>query len=291
MKKAIWVTSSAVAAAVAVAAVVVGKCWNGRDTDESRRQVRRETLKAMRAVPPDGVVRALEDLRSTKSLHTWFVTDSPWKFWGLRAGFLAKVPYDFIARLAEDQFIRFAGNGSDVKPDAAVLKGLLEFSGRLLPQCGQAAANSLRERRLDGYFLTGDFDGAIAILENGGVPGKSPAWCKGTASKLRAHKAMDAGDRKEAVARLLEFVGFMKSDEQKDFEECDPTTGILYSREWVLARNLMRCSKMTAELGDAAKAGEYKAEAAKCFATALEKAKDDEKSLASLKEEMKSAGL
>ena len=52
----------------------------------------------------------------------------------------------------------------------------------------------------------------------------------------------------------------------------------------------MRCAKMTRELGDAAQADAYLAEAKRFFATAHEKAKDDQKSLDTLRAEMKEAG-
>ena len=122
------------------------------------------------------------------------------------------------------------------------------------------------------------------------MPKRSPGWCKGTAAKLRAHKAMEAGDKKEALKQLLAFGAFMLSDEQKDFEDCDPTTGIVYSRDWVVARNYMRCAKMSRDLGDARQADAYLADAKRYFATAHEKAKDDQKSLDTLRAEMKEAG-
>ena len=239
----------------------------------------------------------LEKLAGETAFHTWFVpaadgSASPWRLWTLRCGMLTAVPYDYIGQLTEDQFIRFAGDGGAKPADAARLKELLAFSDRLLKRnvLSEPAANALRERRLDGFFLSGDFDGAIAYLEGEGVPKRSPGWCRGTAAKLRAHKAMAAGDKKEAVKQLLAFGAFMLSDEQKDFEDCDPTTGIVYSRDWVVARNYMRCAKMTRELGDAAQADAYLAEAKRFFATAHEKAKDDQKSLDTLRAEMKEAG-
>ena len=63
---------------------------------------------------------------------------------------------------------------------------------------------------------------------------------------------MDAKDHKEAIKQLQGFIDFMLSDEQKDFEDCDPTSGIFYSREWVVARNYMRCFNMATEMKDAA---------------------------------------
>ncbi len=281
-----------------LAAGVVSWAWNNRDTAETRRAARKEVSKELRACKPEAVLPFLEKLLAEKSFHTWFTANKdgktcPWCFWTLRCGSLTRVPHDYIGQLTEDQFIRFAGDG-DAKPaDVKRLKELLAFSDKLVKMnvLSEAAANALKERRLDGFFLSGDFDGAIAYLEGEGVPKRSPAWCKGTAAKLRAHKAMEAGDKKEAIKQLLVFGEFMLSDEQKDFEDCDPTTGIVYSREWVVARNLMRCSKMSREIDDAANADKYLADAKKHFATALEKAKDDKKSLETLQAEIKADNL
>lgn len=282
-------------------AAFVGCAWHVRDTLESRRAARRETSRDLRACKPEAVLPFLENLVSEKTFRTWFVPDadgkeSPWRFWSLRCGFLTRVPYDYIGQLTEDQIIRFAGDCASVPADVARQKELIAFSERLLKSgvLTTPAANALKKRRLDGYFLSNDYDGAIEylkVLEKDGTPECTPAWCRGTTAKLRAHKAMEAKDFREAVKQLLVFGDFMLSDEQKDFEDCDPTTGIVYSREWVVARNYLRCSKMSRELGDAANADTYLAEAKKYFKTALEKAKEDQKSLESLQAEMKSANL
>lgn len=282
----------------------VSRAWSMRDTNDTRRAARKEVSKELRACTPEQVLPFLEKLLSEKSLHTWFVAKdgaevSPWRFWTLRYGSLTRVPHDYIGQLVEDQFIRFAGDGGAKLADVKVLKGLIAFSDKLLKMnvLSNSASAALKERRLDGFFLANDFDGAIACLESEGVPNRSPAWCKGTAAKLRAHKAMSAGDKmtaddkKEAIKQLLIFGDFMLSEEQKDFEDCDPTTGIVYSREWVAARNFMRCSKMSRELNDATAADKYFAEAKKYFAPALEKAKDDKKSLDALKAEMAENGI
>ena len=299
-RKAVLVAASASTAALVLLAVagLVAGAWSMRDTNESRRAARREASKALRECAPEAVLPFLEKLVAEKSFHTWFVpaadgTASPWRFWTLRCGSLTRVPYDSVGQLTEDQFIRFAGDGGAKPADVARLQELLAFSEKLVKSgvLTTPAANALKERRLDGYFLSNDFDGAIRYLETEGAPNRTPAWCTGTAAKLRAHKAMAAGDKKEAVKQLLVFGDFMLSDEQKDFEDCDPTTGIVYSRDWVVARNYMRCSKMSRELGDAANADKYLAEAKKYFATALEKAKDDKKSLETLQAEMKSDNL
>lgn len=291
---------SAGLAALALALLAGGAvswAWSRRDTPASRRAARKATAGALRACAPEAVRPFLERLASETALRTWFApaadgSTSPWRVWTLRAGFLTAVPFDAIGQFTEDQFIRFAGDGGAKPPDAARLRELLDFSRHLLARdvLSEAAANALRERRLDGFFLSGDFDGAIACLEGEGVPSRSPGWCRGTAAKLRAHKAMEAGDAREALRQFRAFGAFMLSDEQKDFEDCDPTTGIVYSRDWIVARNDVRCAKLAREIGDAAQADACLADARTRFAAAHEKAKDDRKSLDALRAEMKDAG-
>lgn len=273
-------------------------CWKMRDTDAARRQARKDVARELRACPSEGVLPYLWNLTTNLSLHVSFLAEkeadsSPWAFWTLRLANLPRVSYDYIGQLTEDQFIRFAGDGAGRAADAPRLKDLLAFSDDLLKRAvlSASAAASLRERRLDGFFLVGDYAGAIALLEGGGIANRSPAWCKGTAAKLRAHQALDGGDKKEAIRQFLAFGEFMLSDEQKDFEDCDPTTGLLYSRDWVVARNFLRCANLSKETGDAAAANKYRNLAKTHFATAREKAKDDRKSLEALEAEMKSAGL
>ena len=283
---------------IVLAAVGVVKwCWENRDTIESRREARKAVSKELRETPPEGVLAKLEKLASEKSLHVWFEKDAegkecPCRFWTLRMASQTRVPYDYIGQLTENQIIRFAGNDKD-KPNVQRIKELLAFSEKLLPLCTKDGAASLTERRLDAFFLVDDYDSAIAMLESGKIKTRTPAWCTGTAAKLRAHKAMAAKDNKEGIQQLLVFINFMLSDEQKDFEDCDPTTGIFYSREWVVARNYMRCFNMATEMGDAAKAAEFKGLAKKNFEIAIKKAteRDDKKSLKPLKEEAKSVGL
>ena len=295
MKKIILTLFVLVVIAGLLGAGAVNWCWKNRDTAEKRRDARKAVAKELREMPAEGVLPYLVDLRDKKSLHVWFEKgaggeECPCRFWTLRAAFQTRVPYDVIGQQTENMIIRFAGNDKN-KPDVKHIKDMIAFSETLLPLCTKDGAISLTERRLDGFFLVGDYDSAISLLESGKITSRTPAWCKGTAAKLRAHKAMDAKNNKEAISQLQVFIDFMLSDEQKDFEDCDPTTGIFYSREWVVARNYMRCFNMATEMKDAAKAAEFKELAKKNFAIALQKAKDDQKSLPILKEEAKSVGL
>ena len=298
MKKSILTLFVFVVIVGLLGAGAVNWCWKNRDTAETRRDARKAVAKELREMPAEGVLPYLVDLRDKKSLHVWFVKgadgeECPCRFWTLRAAFQTRVPYDVIGQQTENMIIRFAGNDGDKPRDASRIKQLIAFSDKLLPLCTKDGFESLTERRLDAFFLVDDYDSAIAMLESGKIKTRTPAWCKGTAAKLRAHKAMAAKDNKEGIQQLLVFIDFMLSDEQKDFEDCDPTTGIFYSREWVVARNYMRCFNMATEMGDAAKAAEFKGLAKKNFEIAIKKAteRDDKKSLQPLKEEAKSVGL
>ena len=296
MKKPILLVVVPVVVIVLFGAGAVNWCWKNRDTAETRREARKAVARELREIPAEGVLPYLKDLRDKKSIHVWFEKgedgqECPCRFWTLRAASQTRVPYDFIGQQAENMIIRFAGNGNEARADVPRLKELIAYTETLLPLCTKEGAAALTERRLDGFFLVGDYDSAIGLLESGKIASRTPAWCKGTAAKLRAHKAMDAKDNKEAIRQLQAFIDFMLSDEQKDFEDCDPTSGIFYSREWVVARNYMRCFNMASEMKDAAKAAEYKELAKKNFSIALKKAKDDQKSLPVLKEEAKSVGL
>ncbi len=283
---------------ILVSACTLSWCWKNRDTKETRKAARKAAAKLVREATPEGVLPALTKLVTEKSRHIWFepkdeTLQSKWKFWTLRWGDLTAVPIDYVGQLTEDQFIRFAGNGKDVPANTKVLKDLLAFSETLLknPDLTKNAAQGLSERRLDGYFLANDFDGAIKLLETEGLPNRTKTWQQATASKLRAHKAMEAKDWTGATTNMLAFIAFMLSDEQKDFEDCDPTTGIVYSRDWVVALNYERCSKFMKDANDAAKSKEYHDLAGKYYTMALDKAKGDESSLKALVEEMKAAGF
>lgn len=273
-------------AIIAVAGGFLGWCWAIRDTPESRRAERRATVKELRQCKNADVLAFFEKLTSEKSFHARFEKSFPW----FQCGFETRVPTDYIAQLIADTFIRLAGTGDESSIDKDNIKKLIAFSDTFMPKCSATSANSILERCLDGYFLVKDYPNAIKILEKG-LANRSPAWCAGTAAKLRFHIAEEAKNWADAEKNLLEFNKFMMSDEQKNFEDCDPTTGIIYSREWVVAKNLLRCAECASKQNAAERVKKYKAEAKALFTTALEKAKDDKKSLEALQKEVKSAAL
>lgn len=288
MKKMTVIAVSAIIAA-AVLAGGVRYLWSIRLTGEMERETSKTVRREFRKAPLDEAAQRLDKLVTEKFFTVRFGNAFPY----ISMAMEPKVRYDFIGLLTEEAFIRLAGDMKSPKADTdRRIKNLIAFSAKLLKSgtLSKSAANSLRERRLDGFFLVNDYDGAIAMLDKG-IDGRSPEWCKSTAAKLRAHKAMESGDKKEAVKQLIVFIDYMLSDEMKDFEDSDPANGVVYSREWVVAKNYMRCATLSGEAGDAKAKADFTEKAKPLYKTALEKAKDDDISIKELQKEMKSYGL
>ena len=254
-----------------------------------RQFARKATVKTFRAICPaqaNDVLPYLQNLADTLTLRLLF----DGKLVSMPKGHTTALPIDLVGQLAEDAFIRLAGPSAPSAENMKHLNALLDFTAKLLPRLSEGAQQSLLDRRLDGFFLTGNYDGAIALLDKG-LPSHTPGWCKGTAAKLRYHHFPANGTSDEALKQLLVFIDFMLSDEQKDFEDCDPTTGIIYSREWVVGKNYLRCRDLARDLKDATLEADYFKKAKDLYATALKKAKDDPKALAELKKEAQAVGL
>ncbi len=254
-----------------------------------RQFVRKAAVKTFRAICPaqaDAVLPYLQNLADTLTLRMQF----DGQLVSLPKGHVTALPVDLVGQLAEDAFIRLAGASAPSPANVKRLNELLAFTDKLMPRLSEGAQQSLLDRRLDGFFLTGNYDGAIALLDKG-LPSHTPGWCKGTAAKLRYHRLEAAGQKDAALKQLLIFIDFMLSDEQKDFEDCDPTTGIIYSREWVVGKNYLRCRDLARDLKDSALEAEYFKKAKELYAVALQKAKDDAKALAELKKEAQAVGL
>ena len=279
--------------AIAVlAAVIAGgyvKLWSMRQSRDQQRATEKQVRKEFRAAPMD---EAAQRLRKLTDEH-FFTVRSADSFPFLKVSSEPRVSYDSIGLLAEEAFIRLASDVKSPKADTdRRIKDLIAYSTYLLglDKLSEVARNSLCERRLDGYFLIGDYDGAVALLDKG-IGGRTPEWCKSTVAKLRAHKAMEAKQNKEAIKQLQIFIDYMLSDAMKDFEDADPANGVVYSREWVAAKNYMRGATLAGEDGDAKGKADFTEKAKPLYKAALEKAKDDKDSLAELQKEMKAYGL
>ena len=279
----------AVAVVAAVVAGVYCKLLGMRQRPEQQRETNKQVRKEFRAAPLDEAAAKLRKLTEER----FFTVREKKSFPYLTLSFEPKVPYDNIGLLTEEAFIRLAGDIKSPKADTdRRIKELITFSGHLLKlnKMSEVAKNSLCERRLDGYFLIGDYDGAVALLDKG-IGGRTPEWCKSTIAKLRAHKAMEAKQNKEAIKQLQIFIDYMLSDVMKDFEDSDPANGVVYSREWVAAKNYMRCATLAGDDGDAKAKADFTEKAKPLYKEAFEKAKDDKVSLDELQKEMKAYGL
>ena len=277
------------AVSAAVLAGGVSYLWSIRQTKEMDRETSKTVRREFRKAPLNEAASRLEKLCSEKFRTVRFGAAFPY----ITVRKETKIPYDAIGYLAEDTFIRLAGGANLPKAETdRAIRDLIGFAEKMIDGglLSKSAANSLRERQLDGLFLIGDYDGAVAMLDKG-LDGRTPEWCKSTAAKLRAHKAMEAGDRNEAVKQLTVFIDYMLSDAMKDFEDSDPANGVVYSREWVAAKNYMRCATLSGEAGDTKAKADFTEKAKPLYKTALEKAKDDDISIKELKKEMKSYGL
>ena len=288
-KIAITIIVAAAALAAAALAGAVRYLWSIRQTKEMDREISKNVRREFRNAPLDEAAAWLEKLYTEKFFTVRFGKAFPY----ITMNKEPKVKYDFIGLLAEEAFIRLAGDVKSPKADTdRRLKALIDFSAKMIDggKLSKPAAYALRERRLDGFFLANDYDGAIAMLEKG-LDGRTPEWCKSTAAKLRAHKAMEAGEKKQAIKHLLVFIDYMLSDAMKDFEDSDPANGVVYSREWVAAKNYMRCATLSGEAGDAKAKKEFIEKAKPLYKTAVEKAQSDDTSIKELTKEMKSYGL
>lgn len=173
------------------------------------------------------------------------------------------------------------------KPE--IIRSLCSIGERILANCAdEATVNNVKVKVLDGAFITENFDLAVQMLEKH-IPGKDQAWHDMSLPKVKAHRAMAQKKPREAVQYFREFMNAWIASKQE--EEFDPTTGIAYSREWILGRNANRIAGILDSIPDKAEADKARAEAKDYFKTALEKAQKDPEALKLLKEETKDMGL
>lgn len=173
--------------------------------------------------------------------------------------------------------------------DLDIVRGLCKVGERILAVCNDpATVNSVKVKILDGAFITDNFDLAVQMLEQG-IPGKDKAWHDMSLPKVKAHRAMAQNKPREAVQYFREFMNTWIASDQK--EEFDPTSGIAYSREWILGRNANRIAGILDSIPDKAEADKARAEAKEYFKIALKKAENDAEAIKLLKEETKNMGL
>lgn len=183
-----------------------------------------------------------------------------------------RMAHDQKARAELKEYYALAGNGY---PDAAAKKkltALMEQMAQTSLKCGTDMREELFTRRLDGAFIVGDYAKAESLMDE--LPGKSDAWKKGAKAKIRAHAAQERGDKATALKEYGVFLETIRADKESP-NEIDPYTGVEWTKEMIIARNLKRMASLAGELGRADEAAKLLAEAKKTFKAAYEIAKDD----------------
>jgi len=121
----------------------------------------------------------------------------------------------------------------------------------------------MRVYELDADFLLKDYDGCLALLDEG-IPDHDPAWHEMMKTKVLAHRAEAAGDWAGAAKGYARFLAMLPEEEQQD-----PTTGIVYSRLTLVGNNQRRIAGLWEKAGDAAKAKAALAAARDAYKKAL----------------------
>jgi hypothetical protein len=194
----------------------------------------------------------------------------------------AKVSPIQVGNLFDRYFYEMVGN-------LDIIRSLCTIGERILSLCAdENTVNNVKVKVLDGAFIVDNFDLAVTMLEQG-IPGKDKAWHEMSLPKVKAHRAMAQKKPREAVQYFREFMNAWITSKQE--EEFDPTSGIAYSREWILARNANRIAGILDSIPDKAEADKARDEAKAYFRIAIEKASKDAEATRLIKEETKNMGL
>ena len=153
----------------------------------------------------------------------------------------------------------------DVLDDKDVLRETHRIGKAIRAQLADPAERSLLSAYdLDAAFMLEDWDEALRLLEEG-IPDRDASWHDMAKTKIRAHKALAAGDRAEAVRLFEAFVERLPDEDQPD-----PVTGIVHSRLLVTADNKARIGDIWRDGGETGNALAAYAEAAQFYEKALE---------------------
>ncbi len=172
---------------------------------------------------------------------------------------------------------------------AEIVKQLCVVGAKILGRCkDESVIQSVKLKLLDGAFIAQNYDLAVEMLEKG-IPGKDKEWHDTTLPKVKAHRALAKNKPLEAIENFRQFMTVWKN--AKKTEEFDPSTGMSYSREWILGRNAVRIANIYASLPDTENQKKVLAEANEYFKVALTKVDNNSDEQKALTKEIKEAGL
>jgi tetratricopeptide (TPR) repeat protein len=126
--------------------------------------------------------------------------------------------------------------------------------------------DDIRGKVLDGCFLLRDYDRALSLLE-AGMAGHDPQWHVTAIVKVKAHRALERNEPREAVKYFRDFMQCLR--DSKDSGVPDPVTHLVFTKEMVLGRNAKRIGDILAGIPDRAEAAKAYAEARALYAQAM----------------------
>ena len=171
------------------------------------------------------------------------------------------------------EFYRLAGNGYPDKAAQAKMRDVMAEMEKTMQKCSSGTYEALFGRCLDGAFIIGDYAKAESLMDD--LPGRSENWRNGAKAKIRAHAALEKGDKAAAISEFQAFLESVKA-EPGEMNEIDPYTGTEWTKDMIVAHNLKRMGDLSADIGKTGDAARYRAEAKALFDQALKAAGDDQ---------------
>lgn len=134
----------------------------------------------------------------------------------------------------------------DGKP--ADMIALLKFNERLSATVvDQKAKDRLRLNAVEGCFMLEDYTKALQLLEEP-LSMMSPVAQDQSVNKIKAHLALQKGDKQEAIKRFRAFMDAVKTWTKPNL---DPLTGQVYTKEMYLGLNAKRIGDILKSMNDA----------------------------------------
>lgn len=172
----------------------------------------------------------------------------------------AQVQANTVADLFRRHYYEFTEN-------AVALKQLTALGERLALRVDSGELrDDVRGKVLDGCFLLRDYDRALSLLE-AGMTGRDPQWHATAIVKVKAHRALERNEPREAVKYFRDFMRCLR--DSKDASVPDPVTHLVFPKEMVLGRNAKRIGDILAGIPDRAEAAKAYAEARALYTQAL----------------------
>jgi hypothetical protein len=152
----------------------------------------------------------------------------------------------------------------------ADLLAMLQFGERLSAVVtDEQDKDIIRACAVDGYFLLEDYARALTLLKEP-LPSMKPPAHQIAINKIKAHLALQKGNKPEAIER---FRAFMETVKTWPEPEVDPITGLIYTKEMCLGLNARRIGAILSSMNDAPGAQAAYQEAERYYILAQKEAK------------------